>query len=131
MEEQALQIVIKAIDEASAQLKTIAGSLGNLEQQGHEMAAGIHQSSEETNSAFSSMTSTIQNFARLQFAQQIAGQFISLAKQGVEFAVGYASNLEQARIAYDAFTGSAKLGGKALEEVTNFARTTPFQLPEV
>src|SRR6476661_7087125 len=63
--------------------------------------------------------------------ERLAEQFINIGKSAATFATDYASNMEQSRIAFDAFTGSVQLGGKALSEVAEFARTTPFELPEI
>jgi len=106
--DQQVQVNIKVnsdtggVDSASSSLEGFGGTLQNI----GTIAAGIG-------------------------LERIAEGIINVGKQAAMFAVDYASNLEQARIAYDAFTGSAQAGGQALKEVTDFARKTPFQLPEV
>lgn len=96
----------------------------------------FEQGLDEAKSQANSFGSNLQNVAAnvRSFAQE-ASIFVgvqALAFGGAaKFAVDYAASLEQARIAYDAFTGSAVKGKEALTEVTEFARKTPFQLPEV
>jgi phage-related protein len=86
---------------------------------------------EESLQGFSGSLKNIGIIAAGLGLERVGEQILSLGKQAVEFSVDYASNLEQARIAFDAFTGSAAKGQKALQEVTEFARKTPFELPEV
>lgn len=47
------------------------------------------------------------------------------------FSFKTASDFEQARIAFDTMLGSAEKGRKIMGELSDFARKTPFELPEV
>lgn len=63
-------------------------------------------------------TSAIQNMAAS--LQQLAGNVISVGAQ-----------TEKTAIAFETFLGSAEEAKRVMEEVRNFAATTPFELPEV
>ena len=47
------------------------------------------------------------------------------------FAIKSAASYEQSRIAFDTLLGSAEKGKRMLKEVSDFARATPFDLPQV
>lgn len=47
------------------------------------------------------------------------------------FAVKSAADFEQSRIAFDTMLGSAEKGAKMMKTLSEFARKTPFELPEV
>lgn len=49
----------------------------------------------------------------------------------VTFAVKSASDFEQSRVAFDTMLGSAEKGKKIMKDLSDFARKTPFELPEV
>ncbi len=42
-----------------------------------------------------------------------------------------ASNIEQARVAFETMTGSAKIAGDLMQQISDFAIKTPFELPGV
>ena len=83
---------------------------------------------------------TLQNFGRsVENMGERAGRAINRATKvlavatagAVTFAVKSAASYEQSRIAFDTFLGSAEKGKKLLKEVSDFARKTPFELPQV
>lgn len=60
-------------------------------------------------------------------AAVITGAFALVAKS----AVNIASNYEQSRISFETMLGSGKDAGKLLKDISDFARKTPFDLPQV
>lgn len=56
---------------------------------------------------------------------------IAATTAAVTFAVKSASEFEQSRIAFDTMLGSAEAGKKIMKDLSDFARKTPFELPDV
>lgn len=70
------------------------------------------------------------NFGLNKLSQGISGIF-----DGIKNAIGYIGKVgieaENNAIAFTTFLGSAEKAKKVLEDITNFAASTPFELPEV
>jgi tape measure domain-containing protein len=64
-------------------------------------------------------------------ASQAVNQLVQGFKQLSTMAIGGAGEYEQYRVAFETMLGSADKARKMLQDMSNFARSTPFTLPEV
>lgn len=104
MDERQLQIVLRARDEASRVLRGVADETDGL-------------------------TSLFRNNYK-QAAVMAAGVLAGLGAM-TKAAIDNAASYEQNRIAFESMLGSAGKARTLLEEVSAFARKTPFELPQV
>jgi tape measure domain-containing protein len=67
----------------------------------------------------------------VKFGAAAATAFYGAATAAGFFAVKSAGDFQQARIAFETMLGSAEKAGKLLQQVSDFAAKTPFELPQV
>ena len=65
--------------------------------------------------------------AATPFALGMVGAFGGIGAMAIKSA----ADMEQAKVAFTTMLGSADLAGKKLAEISDFARKTPFELPQV
>jgi len=107
-----VQIVLTAKDEASKVIKDLGGSMD--EAKGH---AG----------RFSESLARIRDVALGVYLPQLGAKFIGLGKD----AVSSAADFEQYRVSFETMLGGASKAQEMLAKITDFAKRTPFELPEV
>lgn len=105
--QQKISIVLEAIDNASSKIRNVEGGLSALGR------------------GASRVTSTIRSNALA-----ITGLTSSLGAIGFA-AVKSAADMEQNRVAFETMLGSADEARKQLKKFSDFARKTPFELPQV
>jgi predicted nucleic acid-binding Zn-ribbon protein len=113
-----VQLVITAQDNASAVLRRVSAEMKSAS-----------SSLPSFSRAFSTELGLIKTAAHYA-ALGIASVGAAVTAWGVA-SVKSASNYEQSRIAFDTMLGSADKAKKLLQEITKFAKETPFELPEV
>ena len=116
-----LSLVFKAVDEASASIKKIEGSL-----------AGISKQVTATDTSLKKHSVSVLDMAKAIGVYNIAAAALSGAASMAGGAiVGFNSKLEQAGIAFEVMTGSATTAQTHLEDLRQFAQSTPFEFPEL
>ena len=124
MNQAQLAIVIKAVDQASAELAKVKGQLGNM-----GAAAADAQS---RLGGFGSALKGIGTMA----AGVVGGLVAFNAIQGVfgglsESVIGFNARLEQSTVAWETMLGSADAAKSMLDDLKSFAAKTPFEFPEL
>ncbi len=104
MEQNVLQLVLRVRDEASKELQKFSGVVGKMSDNFH---------------------------ANIGAAGAMSAGVIAALGLMTKSAVKNASAFEQNRIAFETMLGSAERAQSLLNEVTNFAMKTPFELPQV
>lgn len=107
-----INIVISAKDEGSAAVKTFGRTLDDV--------AGRA-------SGFGASLSRIRDVALGVYLPQLAGKFFDLGRAALQGTAEF----EQSRIAFDTMLGSGEKAAKLMQEIADFAKATPFELPEV
>jgi len=102
--------------EIQAKMGTLEKDLKTLETR----MQGVDNKAKQTSSAFVSMGKVIASAG-------ITGAVIGLGKA----ALSAAAQMEQNRVAFTTMLGSADKANKLLQEMTAFAASTPFELPEI
>lgn len=66
-----------------------------------------------------------------QSLTNLGGNLLGSIGQGFTSIIEKGANLEQISIAFETITGSAEAGQAAIQDLVNFAATTPFELPSI
>lgn len=101
----------------------IQAKMGSLEKDLKSLEAklnGVGQNGQQTGSSLATM-------GKLIAGAGITGAVIGLGKA----ALSAAAQMEQNRVAFTTMLGSADKANKLLQEMTDFAASTPFELPEI
>lgn len=102
-----IDVILSAKDNASATLSKFGGELSGLR-------------------------GTVDKFTgNLQTAGLAFAGLGAVSTVAAKSFVDAASFMEQAEVAFNTLTGSAKTGKKTLEDLINFAKTTPFEIPQI
>jgi tape measure domain-containing protein len=105
-----LRIVISAQDQASSVMRNLGGEMANLSKTlVSGAAAGV-------------------GFAAFNQAAQAIGQAFGFASDAV---IGFNASLEQSKVAWGTLLGGAAQANTMLQQLQQFAATTPFEFPEV
>lgn len=123
--EQVLKIVLKAQDEASAAFRKAAEEVDKLQKTIKDGTDKASDSLEKAGKSASYFKDHIQDIGIA--ATGILGTIGALTRSMVDVA----ATMEQNRIAFTTMTGSAELAGKTLKQLSDFAATTPFELPQL
>lgn len=83
---------------------------------------GVHKFANRSVKAFDATVAAASKFVKILAVATVAAGF---------FALKSAADFEQSRIAFDTMLGSAREGAKMMKKLSDFARKTPFELPEV
>ena len=111
-----LSLVFKAVDEASASIRRVEGSLGSLDKSTNSLSGSLKRMGE---------------IAGGVLLAQLGGQVLNSIKGAAGAITDFSSQTEQAAIAFDVMTGSAEAGATVLRDLEKFALTTPFDFPDV
>jgi tape measure domain-containing protein len=107
-----INIQITAQDDASAPLRQVGRALDDTS----ERAGGFRNS-----------LGRIRDVALGVYLPQLAGKFLDLGQA----AVRGTADFEQTRIALDTMLGSGEKASALMKEISDFASSTPFEMPEV
>lgn len=88
---------------------------------------GLASGTDQANSSVSTFGATFKAILASQVVTQLASGLRDMATTAVTSAGSY----EQSRIAFETMLGSADKARSMLEDISKFARETPFELPEV
>ena len=110
-----IDILLKARDELSSTLQKVQGELHNFQTQ-----------AEKANIKASALGTSL-GYAGVQALSAFAGGVRDAIVSTIEFS----SQLEQASLSFGTMLGSAELAEKTLQQLKDFAKTTPFEFPEL
>lgn len=110
-----IPIIITAKEDATRVLQSVAG--------------GIQAAEGQTN-RFSQSLLSLRATAGLAVAAGVAALGAAVAAAGKQ-AIEGAGNFEQYRVAFETMLGSADKARSLLSEISDFAKSTPFELPEI
>jgi tape measure domain-containing protein len=116
MADAQLEMVVKLVDQATSNLKTIKKEIGGL--------------SEEVKTSSSKMSS-FASVVRTGLIALGSGAVLGAVKSLTGAIIDQAARFEQSQIAFGTMLGSAEAGIAMLRELTDFAAKTPFTLPGV
>src|SRR3990167_5891264 len=93
----------------------------------------IISAQDNTGATFSGVSARLNRFGSSLFGVSAAAKlaFTTATTAATTFAIKSASDFEQSRVALETMVGGVDNAKKLLREITDFARKTPFQLPEV
>ena len=111
-----LSLVFKPVDEASASIRRVEGSLGSLDKSTNSLSGSLKRMGE---------------IAGGVMLAQLGGQALSAIKGAAGAILDFSGQTEQAAISFEVMTGSAEAGAAVLKDLEKFALTTPFDFPEV
>jgi tape measure domain-containing protein len=106
--------------------KSIQNSFGGLDKSFGKIGSGIASALKKPATALAGIGESILGFSK----KAAIGLGVATTAASV-FSFKSASDFEQARIAFDTMLGSVEKGRKMMGELSDFARKTPFELPEV
>ena len=116
-----LKVVITADDRASGPIKNLENNLKSTQ-------AEFGNTSVATQGFGGAITGSIVKANLLIGALKFAGEkIVEFGQQAIEST----SNFQQSRVAFDTMLGSADKGAKLMEDISDFAMKTPFELPEL
>lgn len=128
MSDTQLSIIIKAVDQASATMKKISNNmtsaLGGIVSGGTNILTG----------ALGGVFNAMKNIGEYAFGVLVANNIQRAIDATVNFAkdsLNMADTLQQTRIAFETMMGSGEKAGAFLKRLSDFAKKTPFTLPEV
>lgn len=116
MNNQNIDIVIKAIDEASANIKRIENQIANL----GNASANASKKTEKSVGGLSGI------FGGLGKTIALAGSAIA-AFQGAKGILSLTSQVEQAKIGFETLLGSQEKALAMMRDIDAFAAKTPFE----
>jgi tape measure domain-containing protein len=117
-----VQIIVSLKDQATAGLGKLSGEISKVgkstDNLGKSISTGVNKS----------LTAFAEN---MKSAGLVAGTLLGAMGLLAKGLVDVGSSYQEARIAFETMLGSAEKAGKLLTQISEFARKTPFQLPEV
>ena len=123
MAEAKLEIVIQAVDRASAALKRVNGAMGRVSKAQEEYRRSLERvkrTSESTSDAISRLRNAVIALAAAFSVKKLIGSIVEAGEK-----------VENWRNSLIALTGSVDEANRKLKELIVFARTTPFETPGV
>lgn len=120
-----ISYIYDLVDNISPQLKKIQS---NLEQVNNKVAQTAQSMSNSFNNVGKNLNNLGQSFKNI--GSTLAPTSIAMGLIGTK-AFKSAAEFEMLRIRMDVLTGSAEMGAKAFEAVTQYAAKTPFQIADI
>jgi tape measure domain-containing protein len=105
----------------------LLGDISDLKAKLNEMNAVISKSTKSSADSFKIMGMSLDSIAKTLAGGFIAKQIFNIGKS----AIATAGQFEQFNVAFSTMLGSASKAKVLLNDIKNFAATTPFELPEV
>lgn len=132
MTNQELRITISAKDTASTVIKKIRRE---LDDSSSAISRGLDQATRSAHGLGGGLDFSAKRAALMGAVAGATVAGITALAHGLRSlgsaAIGGASDFEQSRIAFDTMLGSADKARTMMEDIAKFAKTTPFELPEV
>lgn len=120
-----LDILVTLQNKASAGIKQLSASLAGLENDGKTLSGAFSN----VGKMFSTEIGIMQTAAKT--ATVGLGILVGALTTAGFAAVRSASDYEQSQIAFETMLGSADKARQMLQDITKFAKETPFELPEI
>lgn len=113
--------------QTSSALGNVASSAGSFGGSVSGMTGGMREAASSSTSLGSTLKGLAGSFVALYAIREVT----SALKEFTSFAFNGAVKLEQVSIAFTTMLGSADLAKQSLENLAKFAKSTPFELPQV
>lgn len=116
MADQSIDIVVKAIDDATATLKKVQGEVDNLSKKVNEASKSASKASGGISSSFAGIGTAVMG------AVTAVGLF-----QGTKALLSLTSQVEQSKIAFETLLGSQEKALAMMKDIDEMASKTPFE----
>lgn len=134
MNDQELRIVVSAKDSASSVIKKVQNELRGASssmRQGLDQAKRSADSYTDSAAGAAKSNSTFGATFGAILASQVVTKVASAIRSAGAAAIESAASYEQSRVAFETMLGSADKARTMMGEIAAFAKSTPFELPEV
>ena len=136
--EDQLTSVLKGLESSFASLtksiqsleSSVAKSFKNQSKEVSDANKTIQSEVKKTEGSFLSLKSIINTALGVSLSSVLAGAVNGIRNFGSE-ALNMTAKLEQTRIGFEVLTGSADLARSTLKDLSDYAKSTPFELPQL